>query len=310
VPAPGAKAWKTGKAILGYGNLNEGTLINYGPRASKKYITTYFRKTVNITDVAQFSSFTASTSTGRYDGTDNSCPYVLPPGKTNHGAVYVVAGSSGQAARFQETWPHNAMPFSDNEGGMLYLEVEQNRLDYKYLRSDGTVWDQFTILQDANKSTEVLADSSGNAQLTASWVGSYQWSTGETTRTITEPPGSETTYQVTDNTKCLTDNFKVIGATSKTAALKVESDAQKEKTLSGQLQIFPTVVQRGSRIKVQQPNGEQLVAQVFDVNGRLVYGATFSGTTYLETARLPLGLYLLRVQGGRSLKTQKFIIRE
>jgi hypothetical protein len=43
-------AWKTGNAELGYGDGDEATVVSYGPNASAKYITTYFRKTFSIVD--------------------------------------------------------------------------------------------------------------------------------------------------------------------------------------------------------------------------------------------------------------------
>jgi hypothetical protein len=48
--------WKSGAAQLGYGDGDEATVVSYGPQASRKYITTYFRKTVNVTNPAQFTS--------------------------------------------------------------------------------------------------------------------------------------------------------------------------------------------------------------------------------------------------------------
>ncbi len=41
---------------LGYGDGDEATVVPFGPNANAKYITTYFRKTVNVTNPAQFTS--------------------------------------------------------------------------------------------------------------------------------------------------------------------------------------------------------------------------------------------------------------
>lgn len=54
-------AWKTGKAQLGYGGKGEVTTIGYGSNASNKYITAYFRKTVNITEINKKSNFEITT---------------------------------------------------------------------------------------------------------------------------------------------------------------------------------------------------------------------------------------------------------
>lgn len=44
-------AWETGTARLGY-NANENTTVDFGPDGSNKYITTYFRKSFDLTDAA------------------------------------------------------------------------------------------------------------------------------------------------------------------------------------------------------------------------------------------------------------------
>jgi hypothetical protein len=58
-PAFDDGAWATGNGKFGYGIPGLATVVSYGPNASQKYITTYFRKTVNIPDPNIFSSFTA-----------------------------------------------------------------------------------------------------------------------------------------------------------------------------------------------------------------------------------------------------------
>src|SRR5687768_10089332 len=50
-------SWLSGFAQLGYGDGDEGTVVSYGSDANNKYITTYFRKTVNIPSVNQFSNY-------------------------------------------------------------------------------------------------------------------------------------------------------------------------------------------------------------------------------------------------------------
>ena len=41
-------AWSSGPAELGYGDGDESTVVSYGPSATAKYITTYFRKTFSL----------------------------------------------------------------------------------------------------------------------------------------------------------------------------------------------------------------------------------------------------------------------
>jgi hypothetical protein len=154
-----------------------------------------------------------SNSSGRYNGTTNSCPYTTASNEMNHGTVYVVAGSSGADGGVQAGYPHNALPFSIDDGGMFFFEAEDNRLDAKFIRRDGSIADQFTIMQDVSRSTSQTVAVGSSVTLTASWVGSYLWSTGATTRSITVTPATEgtTNYTVTDASSgaCLNDAFTV-----------------------------------------------------------------------------------------------------
>lgn len=154
---------------------------------------------------------TASTSSAKYDGTANSCPYIYKHGKYNHGSVYVVSGNSGADGGAQAGYPHDAFPYSDqNLGGMFYFEADSNRLDAKYIRTDGSIGDNFTIMQDVNTADTFFIVSGTDITLKASWGGNYAWSNAATTRTITVTPAEGlTNYQVVDAQGCLKDSFAV-----------------------------------------------------------------------------------------------------
>ena len=67
-------------------------------------------------------------------------------GPTAHeGAVYVVAGSSGQTSGFIGT--HPAMFVSLNNLGSLVLDLDGNRLDASFLRENATVVDSFSLVK-------------------------------------------------------------------------------------------------------------------------------------------------------------------
>ena len=65
----------------------------------------------------------------------------------HEGAVYTVAGSSGQASG--GALNHPAMFISLNQLGSMVLDVDGNRLDAKFLRETGAIDDSFTILKGA-----------------------------------------------------------------------------------------------------------------------------------------------------------------
>ena len=48
-------SWASGAAELGYGDGDEATVVSYGPNASNKYVTTYFRRAFTVSDTAGIS---------------------------------------------------------------------------------------------------------------------------------------------------------------------------------------------------------------------------------------------------------------
>jgi hypothetical protein len=81
---------------------------------------------------------------GRFDGDG---PYVKPTlGPAPHeGAVYVVAGSSGQVGG--GSLDHPVMVHSAGQLGSLILDVDGDRLDGRFLDISGAVADSFTIIK-------------------------------------------------------------------------------------------------------------------------------------------------------------------
>ncbi len=155
------------------------------------------------------------TSSAAYDGTANSCPYTYNSSPANHGTMYVVAGSTGASGGVVAgDFDTQAFPFSVNDGGVLYFEVEDNRLDAKMLRRNGEIFDRFTIIKDVNKNTSYNVVVNTPVTLTASWPevpGKYTWNTAATTRSISYTPTTTgtTNFNVTDQYGCITDQFSI-----------------------------------------------------------------------------------------------------
>ena len=164
---------------------------------------------------ASFSTATHAVSTSSATYTSAAtCPYVYNSAPANHGTVYVVAGSAGASGGTNAGFAAGPMPFAVNDAGILYFEVEDNRLDAKMLRQNGTVFDQFTIIKDVNKTTNYTITNGSSQILNASWPqsGNYTWTnTAGTTRsvTVTPPNSAITNYTVTDAFGCVTDQFSV-----------------------------------------------------------------------------------------------------
>lgn len=163
---------------------------------------------------ASMTPYLKSTSSGFYDGTSNSCTYTTASNTPNHGTVYVVAGSSGNSGGTNaglDGYPHNALPYSINDGGMFFFEVDDNRLNAKFIEQNGTIFDKFTITKDVNKTTNYSIVNGQSKTLSASWPGNYAWSTAASTKSIlvTPPNNATTNYTVTDNFGCITDQFAI-----------------------------------------------------------------------------------------------------
>jgi hypothetical protein len=54
---PAESTWATGFGEFGYGDDDERSVVSYGPNASAKHITTYFRKSFNLANAAAFSGY-------------------------------------------------------------------------------------------------------------------------------------------------------------------------------------------------------------------------------------------------------------
>jgi acid phosphatase type 7 len=197
-----------------------------------------------------------SLSNARYDGSvpnsqasvdtsaaNSSCPYFTIDSVYKHGTVYVVAGSAGQVTgRGGNTYPlfytRNESTSDGGEAGALYLEIQDNRLDAKFIGKSGIIRDRFTIMKGVNKNTIVPAIINKPAVLTASWIGGYNWhNTSETlvpgtgsTRTFSVTPSAagNVVYYVSDSlspeTTCITDTF-TLQVTSSMAISVTKFDA-------------------------------------------------------------------------------------
>ncbi|MBL0136776.1 MAG: metallophosphoesterase [Chitinophagaceae bacterium] len=190
-----------------------------------------------------------SSSSAKYDGSANSCPYFTIGGQSNKGTVYVVAGSAGQIgggtnALLPAFYYRNFSGTTGGEVGVLYMEVEDNRLDAKFVGASGTVRDQFTIMKDVNRNTSVNMIVNTTTNLTSSWVGGYNWFTTPiapltvegTSKSFSFTPSAVGTYtwyvrdSVGASATCLTDTFTVQVAASLAISLLKFDVYQKNET--------------------------------------------------------------------------------
>ena len=154
-----------------------------------------------------------SNSSGKYDGSDNSCPYVKNT-IAGPGTVYVVSGSAGKLGGKQTTFPHDATYYANaDNGGASFLEVQGNRLDLKWICADGVIRDRFTMMKQVNQQKVINVKKGQPVTLTASYTGSYKWNQSKaTSKEITvKAAKGKTVFTVEDEQGCIKDSFEVNG---------------------------------------------------------------------------------------------------
>ncbi|GAA4457781.1 hypothetical protein GCM10023189_29040 [Nibrella saemangeumensis] len=230
-----------------------------------------------------------SNTTGRYDGSANSCPIIK-----GQGTVYVVAGSGGALSWKATDYPHPATVYANRDlGGSLILDVNDNRLTAQWLATDGVVRDQFTLLKNVNKNSTSTISFGDTLRLTASWPGQYSWSEGQTSRSISVRPNAPGTYRYTVNDQqgCLQDVYTV----------NVTGPTGLEPILEQQVAVYPNPATDQITVQLKLTRPEDVMLRLTDPTGRQVYQAAYKQSTqtrYPIALPQPAGLYLITVQLG------------
>jgi hypothetical protein len=239
---------------------------------------------------ASFNAGTHAVSSSSATYTSSAtCPYVYNSAPANHGTVYVVSGSAGASGTMNTGFATGPMPYAVDDGGVFYFEVEDNRLDAKMLRRNGTIFDQFTIIKDVNKTTNYTIANGASKTLTASWPGNYSWSTTATTRsiTVTPPVNTLTNYTVEDDYGCITDQFNV--TTSSTLPVLLKSFDVKRVDAAVQLNWTIETDQTAEQFVIERSlNGRDFITlgavAVLPVSGEQTYsyrdGQPITGTVF------------------------------
>ena len=258
-----------------------------------------------------------SNSSGQYDGSSNSCLYVKNSSDVRNGIVYAVVGSAGTVGGTSTGYPHNAMEYSNNaKGGAMVIEINDNRLDAKWVCSDGIIRDNFTIMKGVNKTISTTISSGESTSLTASWIGNYIWSNGETTRSITVSPQNNTSYTVGDNFGCLKDSFNITVASNISSSSSANSSISINNNLplgNGQLKIkaFPNPSLNNFALIIESSSSENVEIVITDIYGRKVYQAKgVVSQTYTLGNGFSSGMYIVKVMQGKNIQTLKLIKRK
>lgn len=140
--------WASGNAQLGYGDGDEITVLNYGPDSANKYITTYFRKSFNVTDTSAFTGLTLNIL--RDDGAvvflNGTEIYRtnMPDGTVTHQTLATTAIGGADESTFITT----NLPLTNLVSGnnVIAVEVHQNAANSTDLSLDVELIGQTSVL--------------------------------------------------------------------------------------------------------------------------------------------------------------------
>lgn len=275
-------------------------LLGHSHTYERSYQLHGFSGTYDQFDLARHA---VSSTTGRYDGSANSCP-IIQKGK---GTVYVVNGSGGQIGGQTPGWPHPAMVYANNTiGGSMIIDVLENRLDAKFIMADGVTRDQFTIMKNVSRTQTLTVPYGETARLTASWpaqneTGPYRWSDGTVgKRTLSVAPAKSARFTVADEQGCLQDVFDVT----------VLQPTGLEPGAEGRLSVFPNPTTDFVTVKLTLNAPAPIEWHLTDLQGRCVSERTYPKSGKLEDhIALPDGgkVFFLKVKAGKEVFTRKIV---
>ena len=224
------------------------------------------------------------------------CAYIKQTSgaSAGRGAVIITAGSSGKTSGLSDSHPAHYIAL--NTLGSLSLEVEENRLDLKFVTNSGAVDDYFTILKDVNQRVDTSVNSGDPIVLTASWPGEHVWSTGDTTRSISVSPLSNSTYVVYNPLTCLVDTFNV--------SVNIVGLIPGKEDQKAYLTVFPNPSSGLFNLQFEGEGLEGMLKfEVFSPLGKVIWkqetqaAQVTSVVTQMDLSKYPGGFYLLKVTG-------------
>ncbi|MES2515613.1 MAG: metallophosphoesterase [Bacteroidota bacterium] len=245
---------------------------------------------------------TLDSSSARYDGSPNSCPYNKDT-SDNKGTLYVVAGETGKLGGIQAGYPHNSKCVSiSNKAGALFLEIEGNKLDAFYLMEDSLIHDKFTLFKNVYRHVDITGLIGQTATLSASWNGGpYSWTfNGATTQNQSVFVTNTSEFIVRDSLNCLADTFSigVVGVRNQ------NSDTH--------LKIYPNPVKDKLFITYPEATGEYNFF-ITSNSGIIVYSSKVhfvNGKTELGVPEMHLsnGQYFISLKISEKTVTKPFFI--
>lgn len=242
----------------------------------------------------------------------SSCPYKKQTTvtKANKGTVYVVCGCSGKTGSTSSGWPHPIFyNYTNTVLGSMLIDINDNRLDGKFINSSGSVSDGFTIVKNAGKKLTYNVCQGSQLVLKPSWPATVQWFPLSLIQdSLVLSPFLSTTYYAYDPLNCITDTFNINILPSSVCATSINNLSSTEG-----INLFPTVVKIGSSITIQHFGKVISSITVYNSLGMQIpfYSIPVSGNEQqimFKNTDVQTGLYFIEILSDNKKTITKFIL--
>lgn len=231
--------------------------------------------------------------------------------KAHKGTVYSVVGCSGKLSGTSSGWPHPVMYKATNTDlGSMLLEINGNRLDAKFILTNDSVYDSFTIMKNAGEKKSINSCAAEQIVLHPSWSGTAQWTPGGIIQDslIIAPLNSEV-YIAANPQICVNDTFMINVIANPACTVGVAN-----KYLSNvRLNVFPSFINNDESftINITTDIFRSFNLTLIDVLGNICFLQKVECKQQENQLHIPIdnfksGIYFIQINDGEDIKqTQK-----
>jgi hypothetical protein len=202
------------------------------------------------------------------------CPYQKQTliNKAHKGTVYSVVGCSGKTSGTSSGWPHPVFySYNNTLLGSMLIEVNDNRLDAKFITSTNSVYDGFTIVKNAGKKVTLNICQGQNAILKPSWPEPVYWfPLGTTLDSAIVTPAFSTIYYAYDPNSCIKDTFVVNVTPNTIPPCNITSLPAYEPAL--EVSVYPTLIKSKNEAFVIRTLSRTKIesTKILDIQGKII----------------------------------------
>ncbi|MGB3948310.1 MAG: metallophosphoesterase [Bacteroidia bacterium] len=242
-----------------------------------------------------------------------SCAYhkQTQESKAHKGAVYSVVGCSGKLSGTSSGWPHPVMYKATNTNlGSMLLEINGNQLDAKFILTDSTVYDSFTIMKNIGEKKSLNVCAGDQIVLYPSFGGSATWSnTGTTADSLIITAQNSDVYVATQPVTCAKDTF-IVNVDNSPSCITGIINTNKNIL---DINIFPSPANENVFVKINGDEPQTINISLFDVFGKNLFIKQIEcykkeEQISVSTENFKSGIYTIEITGSQTKVYKKFSV--